>query len=45
MIAATSLVGAMVDEAEVLAQRLWQWCWCSDCGNGVGAAIAEVLVQ
>ena len=45
MIAATSLVGAMVDEAVVLAQRLWQWFWCSDCGNGVGAAIAEVLVQ
>ena len=45
-IAATSLVGAMVDEAVVLAQRLWQWCWCSDC-RSVGAVIAAaaVLVQ
>ncbi len=50
------LVGAVIAVMVALVLRLqqhhrlvqWlttQWCWRSDCGNGVGAAIAEVLVQ
>jgi hypothetical protein len=56
-IIAAVLVGAAIAAMAVLVQRLrqhhwlvqWlrkQWCWRSDCGNGVGAAIAvAALVQ
>jgi hypothetical protein len=35
----------MVKEAVVLAQRLWQWCWRSDCSGSIGATIAGALAQ
>jgi hypothetical protein len=25
-------------------QRLQRWRWCSDCGNGVGAAITVIAL-